>query len=614
MKTQKQQTENLLMYKNWLDLCQKKSARLARASDKISLLRGIVFALAGLFLFLGYQQKNAVYFFLAVLPGTAFLMLIVYHNRLEAERECLKDSESVLEEYIARFDDGWKNFPADGARYLSDDFLEAVDLDLFGKSSLYQYICTASTTFGQDQLARLLCLSGGGLRKKSLAEIKCRQQAVLELSQKTEFCMKFETGARRLRKMEYEKCRKIMDDFFHALEKENCFPRVCRAIIWLFPAFTMTCLFLALAGVWRKVALPAFFALSFIQLMSAFLGYPWNSRALAPVYQMNREIAPYRKLFQLLETESFDNPYLNALQRDLSENGPASVALKELEEIAGCVCARHNIYAFLLYNSLFLYDYHCMERYGKWKEKNRGSLKRWLLALGKAEALISLSVISKTRRSCLPEIIDTDCGEPVFTALDLRHPLLGEAVSVGNDIKLSPGACVITGSNMSGKTTFMRSIGVNLALAYAGGFCAASGMRVSIMKLCTSIRTQDNVSEGISTFYAELLRIRKMIEASEKKLPMISLIDEIYKGTNSKDRIYAAEETVRRLAKPYAITLITTHDFELCDLENDADIAVKNYHFREYYKEEKLHFDYKLREGRCTTTNARYLLHMAGIL
>lgn len=125
---------------------------------------------------------------------------------------------------------------------------------------------------------------------------------------------------------------------------------------------------------------------------------------------------------------------------------------------------------------------------------------------------------------------------------------------------------------------------------------------------------RDNVNEGISTFYAELLRIRRMIEVSKKQIPMISLIDEIYKGTNAKDRIFAAKETIRNLSKPYAVMLITTHDFELCDLEKDLDIHGKNYHFTEHYKENKILFDYKLKEGRCTTTNARYLLRMAGIL
>ena len=606
-----------IMYKKYYESCQKKLDKLTLASDKVSLLRGVTFAIAGLFLFIGYYQKNPILLVSVFGLGFTFLALIFYHSKLKEEQAYLKDSQSVLKDYMERFADGWKSFPMDGARYLSDGFLESRDLDLFGKSSLYQYICTASTIWGQDQLALWLSLSGKEFPEDSVSqvshEIKSRQQAVEELAQKKEFCMELETLARPLRDIEYDESGKIMDNFFRALETGNHFPVICRIFLRLFPILTLAFLFSALLGVHRHLTMPIFFLLAFAQFMSACLGLYWNNKALSPIYQMNRTITPYRKLFQLLERESFDSACLKALQKTLLENGVASVALKELEAIADSVCARHNIYAFLLYNSLFLHDYYCMERYGKWKESYRDSLESWLKALGNAEALISLCVICHTRKShCLPEIVDSK--HPVLKVSNIRHPLLNESAAVGNDLNLTHCTCIITGSNMSGKTTFMRSIGINLALAYAGGFCTASSLHVSLMKLCTSIRTVDDVNEGVSTFYAELLRIKQMIEASRKQIPMISLIDEIYKGTNSKDRIFAAKETIQTLSKPCAFTLVTTHDFELCDLENDLGIDAKNYYFKEYYKEDEILFDYKLRDGRCTTTNARYLLRMAGIL
>lgn len=606
-----------MTYKNDYESCQKKLDKLTLSSDKVSLFRGATFAIAGLFLFIGYYQKNLILLVPAFGLGLIFLALIFRHSKLKEEQAYLKDSQAVLKEYMERFDDGWKSFPMDGARYLSDDFLESRDLDLFGKSSLYQYICTASTIWGQDQLALWLSLSGKDVAADSASqvshEIKNRQQAVAELSLKTEFCMELEALARRLRDIEYDESRKIMANFFQALETENHFPVICRIFLRLFPILTLTFLFFALLGVHRHLTMPLFFLLAFTQFMSACLGLYWNNKALSPIYQMNRTITPYRKLFQLLERESFDSPYLKTLQKTLLKNGVASVALKELEAIADSVCARHNIYAFLLYNSLFLHDYYCVERYGRWKENYRDSLESWLKALGNVEALISLSVICHTRKShCLPEIVDSK--HPVLKVSNIRHPLLNESAAVGNDLNLTHCTCIITGSNMSGKTTFMRSIGINLVLAYAGGFCTASSLRVSPMKLCTSIRTVDDVSEGVSTFYAELLRIRNMIEVSRKQIPMISLIDEIYKGTNSKDRIFAAKETIQTLSKPCAFTLVTTHDFELCDLENDSDTDAKNYYFKEYYQDDQILFDYKLRDGRCTTTNARYLLRMAGIL
>ena len=246
----------------------------------------------------------------------------------------------------------------------------------------------ASTIWGQDQLALWLSLPGKEFSTDSKLqisdEIKCRQQAVAELARKRQFCIEFETGARRLRNTEYDESREIMDNFFHALETKNHFPAVCRILLRLFPVLTLIFLFSALLGVCRHLTLPLFFSLAFAQLMSVFLGFYRNNKALSPIYQMNKTITPYRKLFQLLEGETFQSPYLMALQKKLLKNGTASAALKELESIADSVCTRHNIYAFLIYNSLFLHDFHCIEKYGKWKDNYRDSLKPWLTALGEA--------------------------------------------------------------------------------------------------------------------------------------------------------------------------------------------------------------------------------------
>lgn len=615
MEIQKQ--TNYLKYEEKLEYSREKSARLAHAADRVSLLRGIVFAIAGVLLFIGYQQRNPVFLLPVSALGISFLLLIHKHNRLEEELEDRRDEQAVLSEYMARFTGEWKRSPLDGTRYLSDDFSEAGDLDLFGKNSLYQYLCTASTVWGQDQLALWLSLPGHDFTedfaRPSLEEIRSRQQAVAELAQKEAFCMELETGARRLRNLAYDDCRNVMDHFFHALKTGPHFPAAGRILIRLSPLLTLAFLFSALLNVRRPLTMPLFLLLACGQLMSALLGFYWNNLALSPVYQMNKTVTPYRKLFQLFERASFDSSYLNALQKTCLENGTACAAFAELEAIAESVSARHNIYAFLICNALFLHDYHCMERFAKWKDRYRDSIELWLMALGKTEALISLTAVCRTRSThCLPEIVSA--AHPVLSASDIRHPLLNESAAVGNDISLTDCTCIITGSNMSGKTTFMRSIGVNLALAYAGGYCTALSLRISLMRLCTSIRTVDDVSNGISTFYAELLRIKQMITVSGKQIPMISLIDEIYKGTNSRDRIFAAKETIRKLSLPYALTLVTTHDFELCDLENDTAINAVNYHFTEHYRDNRILFDYKLKSGRCTTTNARYLLRMAGIL
>ena len=167
---------------------------------------------------------------------------------------------------------------------------------------------------------------------------------------------------------------------------------------------------------------------------------------------------------------------------------------------------------------------------------------------------------------------------------------------------------------MSGKTTYMRTLASSLVLAYAGAPVCAKSFACTPMAIFTSIQVHDDQSQGISTFYAELLRIKQMVDFSQKQTPMFICIDEIFKGTNSADRIIGAREAIKRLTRPYAITLVSTHDFELCDLQSDNDIPVTNYHFAEYYENNKIKFDYKIKNGRCQTTNAQYLLKMAGIL
>lgn len=192
--------------------------------------------------------------------------------------------------------------------------------------------------------------------------------------------------------------------------------------------------------------------------------------------------------------------------------------------------------------------------------------------------------------------------------------LIEEAKAVPNDALFAAGTCIITGSNMSGKTTYMRTLATSAILAYAGAPVCAEHFALTPMAVYTSIHVSDDLSRGISTFYAEILRIRQMVEASQEERPLLLCIDEIFKGTNSADRITGAAEAIKRLTRPSCITLVTTHDFELCDLQSPNDLPIKNFHFEESYPDDKIHFDFKIRPGRCHTTNARYLLKMAGIL
>ena len=614
------------MYETHLKNCRQKMNRLHTLCGKISFWRLIFAAASVLFFCTGYSQRLSFWYVFSAAAASGFVLLVLYNHKKSEELSDLGDLEAVILDYQARLTSNWKQFPADGSRYLSDAVPHANDLDLFGKHSLFQYLCTASTVFGQDQLACWLTQE-----EPEPASIRSRQQAVAELAGKEDFILQFEASARQLRTVSYEVLAKNLDHFFHALGQKSRISFLQKAAIRLFPVITLAFFVCYLCGVAPEQTFSCFLVCAMLQLSVSFLGSRHNSRLLAPVYHMNQTLTPYRKLTDLLASKTFESPYLIqlqqtllpaekdgrhtsvALEKDGRHTSVAAAALAELSAIADAVVVRHNIYASLLLNSLFCYDFHCAERYIKWKDTYRDMVRPWLEAVGSVEALISLGVTARTRQThSLPLLSDTE--KPVLTAWNLKHPLLAEADAVGNDFDLTHQTCIITGSNMSGKTTFLRTIGVNLALAYAGGFCTAKKLQVSCLRICTSMRTSDDIQEGISSFYAELLRMKMIVEAARTGRPMIALIDEIYKGTNSRDRIAAAGETIKKLAKPCILTLLTTHDLELCDLEQESGIDAVNYYFTERYRQNEILFDYKIRQGQCTTTNAYHLLRMAGIL
>jgi DNA mismatch repair ATPase MutS len=231
--------------------------------------------------------------------------------------------------------------------------------------------------------------------------------------------------------------------------------------------------------------------------------------------------------------------------------------------------------------------------------------------LGIFEALASLAMISQLNPEwCFPEFKK---GHLILSADDMGHPLINSQQRVNNDLKLDNQIAVITGSNMSGKTTLLRTIGVNLVLAYAGAPVCARKFDCTIMDVFTSMRISDDLHSGISTFYAELLRIKMIIDFSKNEQDMIFLVDEVFRGTNSRDRVTGARNVLLNLNKPWAIGLISTHDYELCDLENDNSGRITNYYFIESYTEDQIKFDYLLKPGSCKTSNAKYLMKMAGI-
>lgn len=598
MKKQRYQT---LLEENRLQL-----QTLQKNDNRLSTLRLLAFLGAAACFWWGLSQRVIWVTLAGFVLLLVFFYLVYSHSRVRRQRELAKNRGQVLEGYLARFGEEWKQFAETGKEFLEQDAFCAQDLDLLGETSLFQFLCVANTGRGKRLLADWLCEA-----EPQPEQLLRRQQAVKELCGKREFSLHFQTLSRGLRGKEQARAEQGIQRFIAYGEQAlSSTPRWGEALCLLLPAVTLASLLLAALGALSPYVGAACAALQFIISMG---GYRRNTGLLAPLFSFSRSLEHFAALFEAIQRENFTSPLLRDLQKELNRSGGVTKGIRSLNAIGEAVHIRHNPILYFLLSSLLLWDFHCVLALERWKKSYGGQVRGWFATVSELEALLSLAVLGDVREEvCFPDLRREET--PLVQAERLSHPLIPEKQAVANDISLKAQTCVITGSNMSGKTTFLRSIGVNLALCYAGAPVCARRFTASCMRVMTSMRVQDDVSRGISTFYAELLRIKGMVEFSRSGRPLLVLIDEIFKGTNSADRVVGATETIRRLALPWVITLVSTHDFELCALERDPAVNAVNYHFREYYEDDQIRFDYRLLPGRCTTTNARALMRLVGIL
>lgn len=383
-----------------------------------------------------------------------------------------------------------------------------------------------------------------------------------------------------------------------------------RKFIYVLPVFTVPLSFLIILFQYKKIYIVV--AAIIVQSLIWFMGFLKNNKILESVRYLKNNLDTYSKILKLLERQQFNSEKLNNIKEILFKKGSSSISgIKELNSISERINLRYNYILYMILNGLFLWDYQCVFSLESWKYKYGFKVKVWLKAIGEVESLMSLStLISINEKTSFPII---ENSKLMVTAKDLGHPLINSNKRALNDMDLQNNIFIITGSNMLGKTTFLRTVGINLVLAYSGAPVCSSKMTCSILNIFTSMRITDDLKNGISTFYAELVRIKDIINYvnCNKDKNIIFLIDEIFRGTNSKDRILGAKNVLANLNVLGAIGIITTHDLELCSL--DKNRRIKNYNFSEYYKGNKIFFDYKIKQGKSITTNAKYLMKKVGI-
>lgn len=622
-----------------------KSSCLGRL-QRVSVARGVVFVAAVLALAGGYDGSAGLGALGAALLFV-FARLVVCHRRAARRLVLLTARLSVLDGMLTRFDGHWRDLAEDGAAYLAAARPQLTDLHVFGPSSLYQYLCQARTRAGRERLAAALRTEAP--QGAALALVRARHGAIRELAAHPQTALTLASYGALLPDGQ------DVAPLLAALAEASWRPSgLRRAACVLLPAVNVAACALALLGAVPLLLPGGLIAGSFLL---TWLAARRSEAVLAPLMPLAQALGAYRRIFLTLERAPFASPHLAALQRVLREGaaatGPcedaaargcgttaqgqaaghgaavreaaadtpagaaapgrsASAGLRLLARLAAAVSWRRNFFFYFLANGLFVFDFAAGLLFERWCRREGARLAPALAVWHECEVLLSLSTLAVTQaRTVFPVFLEGEA--PRLTATALRNPLLPEESAVANDASLTAGTTIITGSNMSGKTTWLRTLGMNAVLAWAGAPVCAAAFSLSPLALYTSIRVDDSLAEGMSTFYAELLRIKEMVAAERTGRPLLLLIDEIFKGTNSADRITGARAALAHLTNAHSITLVSTHDFELCDLEVPGG-RVRNAHFEEQYQDGRIAFDYRLRAGRCQTTNAVYLLRLVGIL
>lgn len=541
----------------------------------------------------------------AILVGVVgligFLYLLKRHHSIRRERDCARHLIFVNQDEIARLDRKFLR-PETGDAFIDPLHPYSSDLDVFGSHSLFRLLNRTHTYGGTQHLAHWL-------RYPTDAKtIGNRQQAVAELCSLTDWRQQFEAIA-YMNPNVGDSPRELLT---WATEEPVPVPGWLNIARWVLPAITIL-----LFGGWLADLVPGL-----VVIGSLFMHNLVRSRVAARVkaltektHTMARVLGTYQTLFTHSESPDFKAPLLRDIQQRLTRQPQsASRTTTQLSRLTENLSFRQNPYFFLFFGLPTLWDIHYLIGLENWRTQYGSQLAGWFDALGELEALNSLAGLAFAHPDySVPTIQDESL---LLDAVQVVHPMLAPGKAVANSLALNGigQTVLITGSNMSGKSTFLRTLGVNLVLALAGSVVSADRFACSPLQLFTSMRTQDSLEESTSSFYAELKRLQTLIRMTGAKdqLPILYFLDEILKGTNSADRHRGAEALIRQLHHTNASGFVSTHDLELGQLGHDEDF-VHNYHFQSDIRNGELLFDYRLRDGICQSFNASQLMQAIGI-
>jgi len=535
-----------------------------------------------------------------LIPVAVFVVLAVMHDRADKQRDAALRGTAYYERALARMENRWAGKGHQGEAFRDPKHLYADDLDLLGAGSAFELLSTSRTATGDRVLADWL------LAAAAPEIVTARQAAVVELR-----------GRLDLREdiaLMGEDIRTAIDD--QAMKNWGVQPAVR-----FFPGARWVALALACGAVLtfglflaQVLSLQPFLAVVLAELIFGLMVRDAVRRVAVLVSTPARELRLVRLLLERLEKEQFTASRLVSLTHALDVHGlTASAEIRRLERAVEYLDSARNQFFRVLAAPLVWIPQFTMA-IEAWRQECGPHIGEWIAAVGEFEALCSLATFAYERPDAVfPELAAGD--EPLFDGTDVRHPLIPRDHAVGNDVKLG-GECklwIVSGSNMSGKSTLLRAVGLNTAFAWAGAPVCCARLRVSPLRIGASIRVNDSLADNKSRFYAEISRLRDIVDLARAGEPTMFLLDELLSGTNSHDRRIGAAAVIKGLVEHGAIGFVTTHDLALAEITATLGERARNVHFEDHIENGEIHFDYHLRPGVVERSNALELMRAVGL-
>lgn len=548
-----------------------------------------------------FGLKNPLTFVVGAAALILFLFLVKKNIQVEKRKKETAILKKLCEDELLALKHKYSHFK-NGFEYPDPDHFYAYDLDLFGEGSLFQYLNRTVTVDGEKLLAKTL--SHPPFEKEEIIE---RQKAIKELAQHPEWRLHF-----RATGLMFEESKELNHEIRSWTELDLKFKNAVTVkwILFAIPLLTLISIVPFALGVTNL-----FF--KFMVLVQWIFLYFFRKQIKQYFQFFGRKSALLEKYMALLDyigKGDFKSEKLLQMKHSVIHPKPAGKTFSELKNWVDRFEYRQNIIVAFLLNSLLLWDIRCMFHLWRWHQQHHSEIAGWLDTIAAFDELVSFAGFAGNHSEFVyPEVANDDFA---FRAQQLGHPLLPQDKRVGNDFAVAgwSKAVIVTGANMAGKSTFLRTVGVNLILAEAGAPVCAQNMVFTPVQLFTNMRTTDSLQKEESYFFAELKRIKRVLELLENGMPVFVILDEMLKGTNSVDKLNGSKELVKKLLQLPAVSLIATHDLKLSEMETEYPKQVANLCFEIRIENNEMVFDYKLSPGVTQTMNATFLMRKMGII